>query len=193
MQWELSRSSRSECQHHYIFMLRLFSSRLLKLHSLWPNWRKLQSRSEALIMKTEWDLMRFRIMKLRRLLWQGQAEGRGKTCNSIHHTSPTLRASSVTAGDSWLGAAGEKVCCDTSALMIISLLWRAQLQRVEVCPVRSYRELGQQTTSCWLTQIYCRRMSSKLARQMAYKARLEEEHRLFEERCKVRQTHDVPA
>ena len=32
-------------------------------------------------------------------------------------------------------------------------------------------------------------MSSKLARQMAYKARLEEEHRLFEERCKVRQTH----
>jgi len=29
-------------------------------------------------------------------------------------------------------------------------------------------------------------MASKLARQMAYKKRLEEEHREFQERCKVR-------
>ena len=38
-----------------------------------------------------------------------------------------------------------------------------------------------------LTQLQKPRMASKLARQMAYKKRLEEEYREFQERCKVRQ------
>ena len=46
---------------------------------------------------------------------------------------------------------------------------------------------GVDTDKVGLTQLQKSRMASKLARQMAYKKRLEEEYREFQERCKVRQ------
>ena len=43
------------------------------------------------------------------------------------------------------------------------------------------------STALQIGQTQLRRMESKLARQMAYKKRLEQEYRDFQERCKVRQ------
>ena len=47
--------------------------------------------------------------------------------------------------------------------------------------------MGAGTDKVGLAQLQKSRMASKLARQMAYKKRLEEEYREFQERCKVRQ------
>ena len=80
--------------------------------------------------------------------------------------------------------------CLTSHLMLISLLWHNTTETYKELTTLSAQLLRNGQSRLWTcgpVEIKRATMTSKLARQMAYKKRLEEEYREFQERCKVRQ------